>query len=183
MIELHGLWTLPCAMAIARALEPFRPAWIEEPIRGNEAGALARLPATPDPDLRERAAGDPRGLPRGAGARRRLGRDDRRGLVRRPRRGAPDRGHGRCLARARDLARLHRACGLRGLLRALGHPAARELAGDGPGLRSRLVPRDRDRPAASHERRVSPLEGAGLGLELRPEIRSRPDATIVASSD
>ena len=29
---------------------------------------------------------------------------------------------------------------------------------------------------------VSPLEGAGLGLKLRPEIRSRPDAIFVASS-
>lgn len=43
MVELHGLWSLPCAMAIATALEPFAPAWIEEPIRFNDIGALAQL--------------------------------------------------------------------------------------------------------------------------------------------
>ena len=43
MVELHGLWSLPCAMTIARALEPFAPAWIEEPIRGNALDALAIL--------------------------------------------------------------------------------------------------------------------------------------------
>jgi L-alanine-DL-glutamate epimerase-like enolase superfamily enzyme len=43
MVELHGLWSLPCAMAIATALEPFAPAWIEEPIRFNDIGALNQL--------------------------------------------------------------------------------------------------------------------------------------------
>ncbi len=43
MVELHGLWSLPCAMAIATALEPFRPAWIEEPIRFNDISAMAQL--------------------------------------------------------------------------------------------------------------------------------------------
>ena len=43
MVELHGLWSLPCAMTIAAALEPFAPAWIEEPIRFNDIGALAHL--------------------------------------------------------------------------------------------------------------------------------------------
>lgn len=43
MVELHGLWSLPCAMTIARALEPFAPAWIEEPIRFNDVGAMAQL--------------------------------------------------------------------------------------------------------------------------------------------
>ena len=43
MVELHGLWSLPCAMTIARALEPFVPAWIEEPVRGNAVDALAIL--------------------------------------------------------------------------------------------------------------------------------------------
>jgi galactonate dehydratase len=43
MVELHGLWSLPCAMTIAAALEPFAPAWIEEPIRFNDIGALAQL--------------------------------------------------------------------------------------------------------------------------------------------
>lgn len=43
MVELHGLWSLPCAMTIAAALEPFAPAWIEEPIRFNDFAAMAEL--------------------------------------------------------------------------------------------------------------------------------------------
>jgi L-alanine-DL-glutamate epimerase-like enolase superfamily enzyme len=43
MVELHGLWSLPCALAIADALKPFRPTWLEEPIRNNELPALAEL--------------------------------------------------------------------------------------------------------------------------------------------
>ena len=43
MVELHGLWTLPCALVIADALKPFRPAWLEEPIRFNDLDAMAEL--------------------------------------------------------------------------------------------------------------------------------------------
>jgi galactonate dehydratase len=31
-IELHGFWNLPCALQIARALEPYRVQWVEEAI-------------------------------------------------------------------------------------------------------------------------------------------------------
>ncbi|MGH2351458.1 MAG: enolase C-terminal domain-like protein, partial [Chloroflexota bacterium] len=31
-IELHGYWNLPCALQIARALEPYRVQWVEEAI-------------------------------------------------------------------------------------------------------------------------------------------------------
>ena len=43
MVELHGLWTLPCALVIAEALKPYQPAWLEEPIRFNELDAMAEL--------------------------------------------------------------------------------------------------------------------------------------------
>ncbi len=43
MVELHGLWTLPPALRIADALKPFDVAWLEEPIRFNEIDALAEL--------------------------------------------------------------------------------------------------------------------------------------------
>jgi galactonate dehydratase len=43
MVELHGLWTLPCALVIAEALKPYDPAWLEEPIRFNELDAMAEL--------------------------------------------------------------------------------------------------------------------------------------------
>jgi galactonate dehydratase len=43
MVELHGLWTLAPALRIADALEPYDVAWLEEPVRFNEADALAEL--------------------------------------------------------------------------------------------------------------------------------------------
>jgi len=41
MVELHSLWDLPSALAIARALREFRPFWLEDPIKMQDAVALA----------------------------------------------------------------------------------------------------------------------------------------------
>ena len=105
MVELHGLWTLPCALEIAQALKPFRPAWLEEPIRFNDLDALAELArhtsipiaaserfATRGPFrqlIEKRAASDHHDRPR---------------LVRRLVRGSQDRSHGRGRAAAGDPA-------------------------------------------------------------------------------
>lgn len=43
MVELHSLWNLPVAKDIARALEPYAPRWIEDPIRMNSPQALAEF--------------------------------------------------------------------------------------------------------------------------------------------
>ena len=43
MVELHSLWNLPTAKKIARELEAFAPAWYEDPIRMNSAQALAEF--------------------------------------------------------------------------------------------------------------------------------------------
>jgi len=43
MIELHGLWNLPAAVAIGTALEPYNIRWIEDPIRPNAPHTLSRL--------------------------------------------------------------------------------------------------------------------------------------------
>ena len=43
MVELHGLWRLPAALQIAAALEPFKPYWIEDPVRADSLGALAEF--------------------------------------------------------------------------------------------------------------------------------------------
>lgn len=45
-VELHGLWNLPSAMRILHALEPFRPTWVEDPIRPDDVEALRRLRAS-----------------------------------------------------------------------------------------------------------------------------------------
>jgi galactonate dehydratase len=43
MVEGHGLWSLPAALKIARALEEFRPAWVEDLMRADDLDALAEL--------------------------------------------------------------------------------------------------------------------------------------------
>lgn len=44
-IELHGYWNLPCALQIARALEPFGVQWIEEAISPESVKAQAEFAA------------------------------------------------------------------------------------------------------------------------------------------
>ncbi|MEQ7128984.1 mandelate racemase/muconate lactonizing enzyme family protein [Actinopolymorpha sp. B11F2] len=43
MVELHGLWNRPCAERICAALAPYRPLWVEDPIRPDAVDALAAL--------------------------------------------------------------------------------------------------------------------------------------------
>lgn len=43
MVELHSMWDLPTAIRIARAVEPFEPAWYEDPIKMDDLGALCRF--------------------------------------------------------------------------------------------------------------------------------------------
>jgi L-alanine-DL-glutamate epimerase-like enolase superfamily enzyme len=43
MIECHGLWQLPAAVRIARALEPYAVFWLEDPIEMHRLDDLARL--------------------------------------------------------------------------------------------------------------------------------------------
>jgi L-alanine-DL-glutamate epimerase-like enolase superfamily enzyme len=48
MVEFHGLWNLPCAKKIAKALEPYSPLWYEDPIRMNSPQALAEYARATD---------------------------------------------------------------------------------------------------------------------------------------
>jgi galactonate dehydratase len=43
MVEMHGLWDLESAKRIIAAVEPYRPAWFEDPIRMDDAEGLAAL--------------------------------------------------------------------------------------------------------------------------------------------
>ena len=43
MVELHSLWDLPNAIKIASALEKYRPYWYEDPVRMDDIGALAEF--------------------------------------------------------------------------------------------------------------------------------------------
>ncbi|MGI9252162.1 MAG: mandelate racemase/muconate lactonizing enzyme family protein, partial [Thermomicrobiales bacterium] len=45
MVEFHSLWNLPSARRIAKALEPFGCYWYEDPLKGDNLDALARYAA------------------------------------------------------------------------------------------------------------------------------------------
>ncbi|MGH2561451.1 MAG: mandelate racemase/muconate lactonizing enzyme family protein [Thermomicrobiales bacterium] len=52
MLEGHGFWSLPAAKRIAQAVEEFRPAWLEDLMRADDVPALAELQrSTPIPVL------------------------------------------------------------------------------------------------------------------------------------
>lgn len=44
-MEFHGFWNLPCAIRIARALEPYAPMWLEEMLPQDNLAAYAELAA------------------------------------------------------------------------------------------------------------------------------------------
>lgn len=48
MVEFHSLWNLPAAKQIAKALEPYRPMWFEDPIKMNSPQALAEYARSTD---------------------------------------------------------------------------------------------------------------------------------------
>jgi len=43
MCELHGLWNLPAAKGIVRALEPYAPLWVEDPVFMDHLESLGTL--------------------------------------------------------------------------------------------------------------------------------------------
>jgi galactonate dehydratase len=45
MVEMHGRFTAATAVTVARALEPYRPEWIEEPVPPEHAAALRQVRA------------------------------------------------------------------------------------------------------------------------------------------
>ena len=45
MIEMHGRFTASTAVRVARALEPYRPEWIEEPVPPDQSGGLRQVRA------------------------------------------------------------------------------------------------------------------------------------------
>jgi galactonate dehydratase len=50
MVEFHSLWDLPTAQRIARALEEFEPYWFEDPLKADDLDALAEFAcSTPVP--------------------------------------------------------------------------------------------------------------------------------------
>ncbi len=48
MVEFHSLWNLPMALKLAKAIEPYKPTWYEDPIRMNSPQALAEYARSTD---------------------------------------------------------------------------------------------------------------------------------------
>ena len=60
MLEGHGFWRLPAASKIARALEEYRLAWLEDMLLAHDIDAIAELQGIDvDADPRQRVPGHP----------------------------------------------------------------------------------------------------------------------------
>ena len=141
MVEFHSMWQLLPAMQIARALTPYGPYWLEDPIKMDSLGSLRRYAeASPVPICASETLATRWGFPRPPGDRRRRDCHARPVLVRRPLRGQEDRDHGRGVAPACRPARLHRPGGARGLDSPVAQRAERSRAGERARLLSDLVP-------------------------------------------
>ena len=182
MVELHGLWSLPCALRIAEALTPFRPAWLEEPIRFNELDAMA--------DLARRTS-----IPIAASERLATGASFRQLINRR---GASiimiDLAWCGGISTARRIANMAEAAELPVTLHDCTGPivfaASCALSVTLPNANYQEAVRAYftgwyreivDALPVVVNGAVAPLDGPGLGLSLRPEIFSRPDASVRVS--
>ena len=59
MCELHGLWNRPQAVKIARALEPFEPMWVEDPVMMDHMDAIGEVARSTRAPI---AVGETRGM-------------------------------------------------------------------------------------------------------------------------
>ena len=179
MVELHGLWTLPPALRIAEALRPYDVAWLEEPIRFNELDALAELARHTSIPI--------------AASERLATRQVFRQLI--EKRAASvimiDLAWCGGLSEARKIANLAEASELPVTLHDCTGPvvfaASCALSATLPNANWQEAVRAyftgwyrevADVLPRVENGRVWPLEGPGLGIKLKPEVFTRPDATV-----
>jgi galactonate dehydratase len=182
MVELHGLWTLPPALRIAEALKPYDVAWLEEPIRFNELDALADLARHTTIPI--------------AASERLATRQIFKQVI--ERRAASiimiDLAWCGGLSEARRIANMAEASELPVTLHDCTGPivfaASVALSATLPNVNWQEAVRayysgwyrEVAEPLPRVEiGRVWPLDGAGLGLKLKPEVLTRPDATVRVS--
>ena len=179
MVELHGLWTLPPALRIAEALKPFDVAWLEEPIRFNELDALVDLARHTSIPL--------------AVSERLATRQVFKQVIGR---GAAsiimiDLAWCGGLSEARKIANMAEASELPVTLHDCTGPivfaASVALSSTLPNVNWQEAVRAyysgwyseiADTLPHVEKGRVFPLDGAGLGLKLKPEVLTRPDTTV-----
>jgi galactonate dehydratase len=179
MVELHGLWTVPCALRIAEALKPYRPAWLEEPVRFNELDGMAELARHTS-------------IPIAASERLATGASFRQVI---DKRAASiimiDLAWCGGISAARKIANMAEAAELPVTLHDCTGPvvyaASCALSATLPNVNYQEAVRAYfsgwyreivDQLPVVADGAVSPLEGAGLGLSLRPELWERPDARV-----
>jgi galactonate dehydratase len=182
MVELHGLWSLPAAKRIVRALEEFEPFWLEDPIRPDNLDALGELARTTHVPL---AVGETLS-----------GRQAFHALLARGAAGIPivDPGWVGGITEAQKVSALaatfnvpiafHDCTGPVVLVvgthlsihapHALLQETVRAFYTSWYGELVTELP-----PISGG--RIRALDGPGLGTALRPDVRRRPDATIVSS--
>lgn len=179
MVELHGLWTLPPALRIAEALKPYDVAWLEEPIRYNELDAMAELARHTSIPI--------------AASERLASRQVFKQLI--DKRAASvimiDLAWCGGISEARKIANMAEASELPVTLHDCTGPivyaASCALSATLPnaiyqeavrayftGWYTEIVA---DLPPVTAGR-VAPLDGPGLGMQLRDELFTRPDATV-----
>jgi L-alanine-DL-glutamate epimerase-like enolase superfamily enzyme len=182
MVELHGLWRLPAAFRIARALEPFNPFWFEDPVRADSIDALAEFARrTPVPVCSNETLG-------GAGGFTALIQAEAAAIV------MPDVVWCGGISAARRIAALaqawHRPVAPHDCTGPVAFTAAVHLSLSLPnvlvqesvrafyhGWYQELVTA---LPPLQHGY-ILPPEGPGLGTRLRPGLERREDATRVVS--
>jgi L-alanine-DL-glutamate epimerase-like enolase superfamily enzyme len=183
MVELHSLWNLPSAIRIAKALESIEPAWYEDPIKVDDLEALRRFSAATDVptavsetlgtrwsfrDLIER--GDP-GIvifdPGWVGGVTESKAICSLAAAHR----LPVAPHD-CAGPVEFAVAVHLTINapnafVQEMVRAFYHGWYRELVSELPRVENGFV---------------FPLDGPGIGTDLRPEVYERPDARIETSA-
>ncbi len=169
--ELHGLWSLPAAKKIARALEPLEIDWIEDPVWMDRPDLIAELAAETDIPI---AGGETLG-----------GLGQFRDLIERAEVSVPiiDVTWGGGITVARKVAALAEAAGLPIAFHDCSGPvtlaASLHLALACPNVVEQEITRAFyygwygdlvDRPPPLDEGMIRVPEGPGLGLELREEV-------------
>jgi len=172
--ELHGLWSLPAARAIAAALEPLAIDWIEDPVAMDRFDELAALAAATPTRI---AGGETVG-----------GLAGFRDLIGRGRVGVPivDVTWGGGISVAREVAQLAAAAGRPVAFHDCSGPvtlaASVHLALACPNVEEQEITRSFyygwyhelvDRPPPLERGRITVPEGPGLGLAPLPEALAR----------
>jgi galactonate dehydratase len=182
MVELHGLWDVPMAKKIVRALEPLAPRWVEDPVRSDDADGLAAVAAASSVPI---AAGETLA---GLRAFRRLAERRAVDVVIFDPTWCGGIGEARKIAAIAEAYELpvasHDCTGPVGLgvgahlsvalPNALVQETVRAVYSDWYAELAETLP-----PVAGG--RIAPAPGPGHGVALRPELRERADAVVRSS--